>query len=59
MDKFRDIALRKIAELWRGDWSGREFDGRTGHEWILTALDSTEQEVELLIKILQEIADSY
>ncbi len=33
----RAALLDRIAELWRGDWSGHAFDGRDGRNWINAA----------------------
>lgn len=55
----RGELLRRIAELWRGDWSAMTFDGKDGSGWILTALDGDEDELQKLAQELTEVEQSY
>jgi hypothetical protein len=45
--------LERISQLWRGDWSGREFDGKDGHGWIQGALYG---DADTLRKLDKELA---
>lgn len=55
----RGELLRRIAALWRGDWSAFTFDGKDGSSWILTALDGDEAALEKLAQELTEVEQSY
>lgn len=59
LDSRRDALLRRIANLWRGDWSGTEFDGRDGKRWILAALDGDAGQLAELDRELTETEESY
>jgi hypothetical protein len=49
----RDALLDRIGNLWRGDWTGRSFDGRDGQRWITDATHGTETEMDVLDAELQ------
>jgi hypothetical protein len=51
--------LTRIGKLWRGDWSGREFDGRDGAGWINTALYGSADDLRALHHELAEMEKSY
>lgn len=55
----RGELLRRIAELWRGDWSAMNFDGRDGNRWILCALDGDEDALAKLAQELTEYEQAY
>lgn len=59
MDEQRDSLLRRIAALWRGDWSGDMFDGRDGKRWIETALDGNTEALAKLDRELTEREQAY
>ena len=52
-------ALNRISELWRGDWSAREFDGKDGHRWIQTALTGNAEALRALDAELAQVEASY
>ncbi len=51
----RAEALEKIAQLWRGDWSGAAFDGRDGQRWIDTALYGNSEDLADLMRQLERV----
>jgi hypothetical protein len=44
----------RIGEKWRGDWSGHDFDGRDGQQWLLTAVTGSSEELDELQAALDE-----
>lgn len=59
MNGARAQLLIRVAELWRGDWSGRVFDGRDGERWIMTALSGDEAALTKLAEELTKIERTY
>ena len=59
MTPLQEEALVLIGRLWRGDWSGYNFDGRDGQRWINIVLADEETEIRLLIQQLKKLKDSY
>lgn len=55
----RAALLRRIAELWRGDWTGNTFDGRDGSRWIRTAIEGDEAALTKLAEELAEVERAY
>lgn len=55
----RNAFLERIADLWRGDWSGRVFDGKDGSSWIVTAVDGDAEALDQLDRDLSEAENAY
>jgi hypothetical protein len=51
--------LERIAQLWRGDWSGHVFDGKDGADWINTALHGDADALRKLNDDLAEVENGY
>ncbi len=49
--------LQLIGDMWRGDWTGSEFDGRDGSGWINVALSGEWDEVKNLTEKLEHWYD--
>jgi hypothetical protein len=57
LDARRVMLLEQIANQWRGHWG--DIDGRTGRQWVRTALHGTESELDELRKDLEEDQSHY
>jgi hypothetical protein len=55
----RDALVLRIGELWHGDWTGTTFDGRDGQQWLFTAIQGDDAELDSLARTLTDIEDSY
>ena len=53
----RIAVIEKVADLWRGDWSGREFDGKEGSWWLRTALNGSDEELAEVRDRMEHIYD--
>jgi hypothetical protein len=53
----RIAVIEKVADLWCGDWSGREFDGRDGAWWLMTALRGSDEELAEVRERLRQIEE--
>jgi hypothetical protein len=55
----RDEMVLKIASLWRGDWTGTNFDGRTGQSWLRAAVTGSAADLDELERELIDVEESY
>lgn len=55
LDEQRDQLLRRIADLWRGDWTADRFDGDDLHTWITTILDGNHDAQQQLAETLTRL----